>query len=360
MSISTPYLPPASARRAIAQAFDLALRRDPIQSLVVPMLLRAPWILTLGLLGPLDAAESPGQVALLGSVALVGDFLALTITSAMLRFRARSVFDAPPDARPEPALDCYARAIRRVPWLVITEFVRYAGAVFGLFFFIVPGVYLGFRLAFAAEAVTLHEPHLSAAFERSFRLSKRRFERWLELSIASVLPVVAVWFVIAGRTLFGSEPVPAWWFTAAWLLFAAWTPIVLYAWTFFYLRLVEIESPGAEVGPAYAAGGAPGSGGTPPMGEIPAAPTALAYAAGGATPLIGEIPPAPRALAYAAGIEPAAGNFPAAPIAGTQAEVAPPGAMSAPGDLPAAPTSPAEPELPSSDSFVTGEEPHRA
>ena len=253
MSIPTPYLPPASARRAIAQAFDLALRRDPVQSLAVPLLLRAPWILTLGLIGPLDATEAPGQVALLGSAALVGDFLALTITSAMLRFRARSVFDAPADAPLAPALDCYARGIRRVPWLVITEFVRYAGALFGLCFFIVPGVYLGFRLAFAAEAVTLHEPHLSAAFERSFRLSKRRFERWLELSIASVLPVMAVWFVIAGRTFFGSEPVPGWWYTAAWLLFAAWTPIVLYAWTFFYLRLVEIESSGIEVGPAYAA-----------------------------------------------------------------------------------------------------------
>jgi hypothetical protein len=251
MSNSSRELSPVSARRAIALAFELA-RRDPIQSLVVPLLLRAPWILTLGLFAPGEDSESPRRMLLLGSVALLGDFLALTITSAMLRFRALSVWEAPRGAAPAPALECYARALGRVPWLIVTEFVRYAAALFGLFFFIVPGVFLGFRLAFAAEAVTLHEPHLSAAFERSYKLSIKRFERWLELSIASALPVIAVWFVIAGRTLLGSEPPPASWFTAAWLLFAAWTPIVLYAWTFFYLRLVEAASPGVEVGPAYA------------------------------------------------------------------------------------------------------------
>ena len=250
MSSLSWELPPVSARRAIAQAFELA-RRDPLQSLVVPLLLRAPWILTLGLLTPGEDG-SPRRALMLGSVALLGDYVALTVTSAMLRFRALSVWDAPPGAPPGPALECYARGLRRVPWLVVTEFVRYAAALFGLFFLLVPGVILGFRLAFSAEAVTLHEPHLSAAFERSYRLSKQRFERWLELSIASALPVIAVWFVIAGRTLFGSDPIPTSWFTGAWLLFAAWTPIVLYAWTFFYLRLVEAASPGVEVGPMYA------------------------------------------------------------------------------------------------------------
>ena len=38
------------------------------------------------------------------------------------------------------------------------------------------------------------------------------------------------------------------------LMIAAITPIIQYAWTFFYLRLVEIEwqAPGIEVEPAYA------------------------------------------------------------------------------------------------------------
>lgn len=278
MPTSLRDLAPVSTRRAIALAFDLALRRDPIQSLAVPLLLRAPWILTLGMLSLGEETVSPGRVALLGSVALLGDYLTLMITSAMLRFRARSVFDAPPDARPAPALECYARSLARVPWLVVTEFVRYVAALFGLFFFIVPGVVLGFRLAFAAEAVTLHEPHLSAAFERSYRLSARRFERWLELALVSALPVIAVWFVIAGRSVLGSGPVPPSWFTAAWLLFAAWTPIVLYAWTFFYLRMVELESPGVEVGPAYAEAAAPAGSEAADAAPASAAPAILTVA----------------------------------------------------------------------------------
>jgi len=196
-------LPPVSARRAIALAFALA-RRDPMQSLVVPLLLRAPWILTLSMLPSGDESEFPRRALLLGSVALLGDYLALMITSAMLRFRALSVWEGPPGAPPAPALECYARALRRVPWLIVTEFVRYAAGAFGLFFFVIPGVILGFRLAWAAEAVTLHAPHLSAAFERSYRLSKGRFGRWVELSIASVLPVIAVWFVVAARTIIGT------------------------------------------------------------------------------------------------------------------------------------------------------------
>ncbi|HEY2955883.1 MAG TPA: hypothetical protein VGK89_11615 [Candidatus Eisenbacteria bacterium] len=273
--MSTPFRerPPVSTRRALALALDLALRRDPLQSIVVPVLLRAPWILTIALLSPGDESEGPRRAVLLGSLALLGDYLTLTITSAMLRLRARSVFDAAPGTRPAPALDCYARGLARLPWLVVTEVVRNLGAAFGLLFFIVPGIVLGYRLSLAAEAVTLDEPHLSAAFERSFRLSTRRFERWLELCIASALPVILVWFAIAMRTLIGSDPVPRWWFTAALLLFAAWTPIVLYAWTFFYLRLSEIDSPGVEVGPMYAEAAAPAS---EPMreGEAPAPPAA--------------------------------------------------------------------------------------
>src|SRR5512134_3148208 len=107
MSIPSRDLAPVSTRRAIAQAFGLA-RRDPIQSLAVPLLLRAPWILTLGLLAPAGESDSPGRVLLLASGALLGDYLSLTITSAMLRFRALSVYHDAPGAAPAPALDCYA------------------------------------------------------------------------------------------------------------------------------------------------------------------------------------------------------------------------------------------------------------
>src|SRR5215510_7806282 len=98
-------LPPVSARRAIALAFALA-RRDPMHSLVVPLLLRAPWILALGMLPGGEESEFPRRALLLGSAALIGDYLALMITSAMLRFRALSVWEAGPGSPPAPALEC--------------------------------------------------------------------------------------------------------------------------------------------------------------------------------------------------------------------------------------------------------------
>ena len=46
---------PVSARHAFALAFDLAVRRDAVASLFVPLLLRAPFILVV-VLGALTAA----------------------------------------------------------------------------------------------------------------------------------------------------------------------------------------------------------------------------------------------------------------------------------------------------------------
>src|SRR5437867_587063 len=115
---------PISARHAFALAFDLALRRDPVQSLIVPFLLRAPWSLALMLLPPVEARTVSGAALALTSVALFGDFITLLIVGAMLRMRARSVFNTPPGVRPARAADCYALGMRRIPWLVVTEVVR--------------------------------------------------------------------------------------------------------------------------------------------------------------------------------------------------------------------------------------------
>jgi hypothetical protein len=41
--------------------------------------------------------------------------------------------------------------------------------------------------------------------------------------------------------------------------------VIQYAWTFFYLRLIEIEEPLQEVGPMYAAG----AGAPRPLGIVP-------------------------------------------------------------------------------------------
>lgn len=276
--------PPISIRRVFAQAFDLAVRRDPLHSLIVPVLLRAPWALTLALLPPFETLEDPAPLLALGSVALVGDFATMLVIGAMLRVRARSVFNTPASVRPEPAQECYARGFARIPWLLVTEVVR--NTVLGIaaycsflpaaylrlspatFFedlshnflqiavaasLLVPTLFVGFRLALATESVVLDERDTAGAFLRSFRLMRGRFERWFEMVAASgglviglgmlvtLLGALAPWLSDAGRV------------TVFWLLVIAATPVIQYAWTFFYLRLAEIEAPLLEVGPTYAA-----------------------------------------------------------------------------------------------------------
>jgi hypothetical protein len=241
---------PVSTRHAFALAFDLAARRDPLHSLLVPLLLRAPWILALGLLPQPADTEHPGRVLLLRSVAMLGDFFMLIVVTAMLRFRARSVFNTPAAAHPAPALECYALGLRRAPWLVVTEVVRNLAIVFAGFFLFVPAIFLGYRLAFATEAVVLHEPHLSGAFGRSWRLAQGRFERWLEMIVVSVLLALAeIFFVTAIALLFGVREFFTW-YAISLMAIAALTPVIQYAWTFFYLRLVEGGSAAGEAGVA--------------------------------------------------------------------------------------------------------------
>jgi hypothetical protein len=237
---------PVSTRHAFALAFDLAVRRDALHSLVVPLLLRAPWILTLALLPAPVESERPGLVLLVSCLALLGDFVALLLVTAMLRFRARSVFNTPHDVVPAPALECYARALARLPWLFLTEVVRNLVLVLATFFLVLPALFLGFRLSFATEAVVLTEPHLSGAFGRSFRLTDGRLERWLELNFGSILMVLFATFVVAVLSVFVPGPSFAAWAAVMWLLVAAITPVIQYGWTFFYLRLVEVELPAAQ------------------------------------------------------------------------------------------------------------------
>jgi hypothetical protein len=243
---------PASTRHAFALAFDLAARRDAIHSLVVPLLLRAPWILALALLPAPEDTAHPGRVLLVRSAAMLGDFFMLVLVTAMLRFRARSVFNTPAAMHPAPVLECYARGLGRAPWLIVTEVVRNLALVFASFFLFVPAVFLGFRLAFATEAVVLHEPHLSGAFGRSWRLAHGRFERWFEMIVVSVFLVLAELFVVTVIAFFLGVREFFTWYALCQLAVAAVTPLIQYAWTFFYLRLVEAESPGVEARPAYA------------------------------------------------------------------------------------------------------------
>ena len=250
---------PVSTRHAFALAFDLAVRRDALQSIAIPLLLQAPWILALGALPPLSDTDRTAQVFLVWFGAQLGAFLIWLIVSAMLRFRARSVFNTPPDVPPATPTECYARGLKRVPWLLVTEIVRNISLVFATFFFVIPAIFLGFRLSFATEAVVLDEPHMAASFQRSFKLTEGRFERWLEMIALSVVLVFGAVFV--GAVLSVAFPAPGlnMWVAFTQLLIAAMMPIIQYAWTFFYLRLVEIDHPTiTEAPPAYAAvAGAP-------------------------------------------------------------------------------------------------------
>src|SRR5262245_58420633 len=99
---------PISTRHAFALAFGLAVRQDPLHSLIVPILLRAPWTLTLALLPSLEQTGNPPTALLLASIALIGDFITLLVVSSMLRFRARSVFDTPYGRPRTPVVECYA------------------------------------------------------------------------------------------------------------------------------------------------------------------------------------------------------------------------------------------------------------
>jgi hypothetical protein len=277
------HRPPISTRRAFAQAFDLALRRDPFHSLILPILLRAPWVLTLALLPPFETFSNPAPIFVLASIAMMGDFITSLMIGAMLRFRARSVFNTPRSTRPAPAPECYARGVRRIPWLLVTEVVRNftlgIAASFSILptaflrmgletFFqdlarnvlllgvsialIIPTLFLGFRLAVATESVVLDEHDLAGAFLRSFHVMEGHFERWFELIAASAALILGAALFSTSLTVLAPSITDRGGVATFWMLVIAVMPVIQYAWTFFYLRLVEIEGPGVEVGPTYA------------------------------------------------------------------------------------------------------------
>jgi len=243
---------PVSTRHAFALAIDLAVRRDALQSLVVPLLLRAPWIVALAMIPSPTESDAPSRVALLWCIAGLGDAITALTVDAMLRVRARSVFNTSPEVPPAPALECYGQGIARVPWLFLSEMARRLIIAAGLVMLFVPGLVAAFRLAFATEAVVLGDKNLASAFRHSFHVTARRFERWIELVALSVATVLSALFVLTAILLvFRGIPSESW-FAIGYLGAVAVWPVLQYAWTFFYLRLVEVEDRGVEVGPLYA------------------------------------------------------------------------------------------------------------
>ena len=253
--MSIPRRLPISARHAFALAFDLAVRRDPVQSLWVPLLLHAPWLM---LQAMLPAPDQPGGMTAtnlgLNSVSLLGDFAVSLLVAGMLRFRARSVYAAAGSA-PAGAFECYARALGRLPWLFATELARNLAMFFAGVFLILPGIWVGFRLSLATEAVVLRHTGPAGAFARSYQLTSGRLERWLEMIASSVVLVLCVLFTCALG--FFALPATGWatWATVALFLLPLVMTVIQYAWTFFYLRLEEIDVPGVDELGAGAGGG---------------------------------------------------------------------------------------------------------
>ena len=247
---------PVSTRHAFALAFDLTLLRDPLHSLLVPFLLRAPWILAVALLPAAAPGAGRSPLAPLGTAALLGGSISWWAVDAMLRVRARSVFNTPHGVPPAPALECYGRGLRRLPWLYVTEFARGLALTLGFGVFVLPGIYLGYKLAFSTEAVVLNDRSLFGAFGHSFHLARGRFERWLEMVVASVLIVLGVLFLGTVLSLAVNWLSFDTWKTITLMLLVLLWPVFQYAWTFFYLRLIEVEEPQIhESGPFKASSG---------------------------------------------------------------------------------------------------------
>ena len=253
---------PISARHTFALAFDLAVRRDPVQSLWVPLLLHAPWVTMQALLPAPD--EPNGMTArnlLLQSVVLLGEFLVTLLVAGMLRFRARSVFNTAAGEHPVSAIVCYGQALARLPWLFVTE-VACNVAMFGAgLFLVLPGVWVGFRLSLATEAAVLRDGTALDAFVRSFHLTEGRLERWLEMIAMSVVIALSMLFLLA--TLFFALPHTSWstWVTVGLFLLPLVMTVIQYAWTFFFLRLDELDV--AAEAPVAPEAGEAGPGGVP-------------------------------------------------------------------------------------------------
>jgi hypothetical protein len=237
---------PISSRHAFALAFDLAVRRDLVHSIIVPLLLQTPWFILVGGLPSLEESRTHlVRVTLLSVFALLGQSFTGLLVMSMLRFRARSVFNTPVETHPAPVMECYAKAIRRVPALYATELLRYLALLIGGLFLYFPGLYLSFKLSMVTETIVLNPGGITGAFKRSFHLTEGRWERWLEMIALSVMLVLSILFVLVIG--FFSVPNSSWssWVAVGMLLTAAVLPVVQYAWTFFYLRLEESESAAA-------------------------------------------------------------------------------------------------------------------
>ena len=101
------------------------------------------------------------------------------------------------------------------------------------------------------------------AFVRSFELTHGRLERWLEMIVMSVLIAQSVLFALAA--LFFAFPHTSWstWITVGLFIAPLVMTVIQYAWTFFFLRLDELDLEAADEPYEEVERGGGGGGGMP-------------------------------------------------------------------------------------------------
>jgi hypothetical protein len=148
-------------QRSALDVLDLALRFLIVHAgsygRVVAVTLVPAALLSWGL------AESAGW--LWGWVGTV--FLARLVQGPFTVLASRLVFE--PEVRIRDVLGASARAVPRLLVIRITEFVLVTA---GLFFFFLPGLWIGVSLLFVVEVLVLERAGLAAAISRSFRITK--------------------------------------------------------------------------------------------------------------------------------------------------------------------------------------------
>lgn len=137
----------------------------------------------------LFAAESDPLWWLLG---FAGSVIALTMTSAIVRRQCAIASGQP--ASPQGELTA---ALRLVPGLFVVLLLFVLATMAGLVLFVIPGLYIATRLAFATTAYLLTGRGVSASLSYSWQLTAGHVWR-LSLIFSVYIVLIIVFYVLAG------------------------------------------------------------------------------------------------------------------------------------------------------------------
>ncbi|HEY8052094.1 MAG: glycerophosphoryl diester phosphodiesterase membrane domain-containing protein [Steroidobacterales bacterium] len=125
-------------------------------------------------------------------LAFVGYVIALTMTSAIVRRQCAIASGQPASPRGE-----LAAALRLVPGLFVVLVLFVLAMAAGLVLFIIPGLYIATRLAFATTAYLLTDRGVFESLSYSWQLTEGHVWR-LSLIFTVYIALVIVFYVLAG------------------------------------------------------------------------------------------------------------------------------------------------------------------